>query len=233
MGTLLYLDSWMAIIAKDAGEAVQSRTDRDATVVARWRRTLGDPSLQAAHRIDQPVSGLVILARNTGAFRDIQESFRTGKVTRHYLAVVTTPPEPREGTLEDALLPRGTGSVVVERGTPGSRVARLHYRTMGSTDHHTILLVTLDTGRHHQIRAQLAHRRWHVAGDARYGARRPMRDRSIALHSWFLSLPHPGPLQQTLTLSADLPDTSLWNAVKEGLHAAEEPVHATDAYPAH
>ncbi|SIQ01800.1 23S rRNA pseudouridine1911/1915/1917 synthase [Alkalispirochaeta americana] len=223
MSTLLYLDSWLAVVAKAAGEPVQTRDTRQKTVVATFREALADPGLQPVHRIDQPVSGAVILARTPESFRRIHQSLAEGAIQRRYLAVVTTPPEPAGGVLEDYLLPGGMkgskegNTRVVSQGTPGGRLSTLRYETIGNTRHHTILLVELGTGRQHQIRAQLAHRGWFVLGDARYGARRPLRDRSIALHSWYLAMPHPLFSGQNLICAADLPAQGIWQGVTEAL----------------
>lgn len=223
MSTLLYLDSWLAVVAKEAGEPVQTRDTRQKTVVRAFRDALGDPGLQPVHRIDQPVSGAVVLARTPESFRRIHSSLAEGAVQRRYLAVVTAPPTPAQGVLEDYLVPGGMkgggggNTRVVPAGTPGGRFSTLRYETIGSTRHHTILLIELGTGRQHQIRAQLAHRGWFILGDARYGARRPLKDRSIALHSWYLAMPHPLFPGQELICSADLPARGIWQGVSEAL----------------
>ncbi|TVR70056.1 MAG: RNA pseudouridine synthase [Spirochaetaceae bacterium] len=221
MGTLIYLDSWLAIVAKEAGEPVQTRDSSLKTVVQELRANLGDSRLQPVHRIDQPVSGAVIFARSGEIFSTIHGAIGRGELHRAYLAVVSTPPEPAQGVLRDHLMvpgdsgasgPRTRRTRVVHSDTEGSRQAVLRYETLGRSDHHTVILVELETGRHHQIRAQLAHRGWHVVGDALYGARRPMRDRSIALHAWYVSVPHPV-LPDRITCTADLPATALWKGV--------------------
>lgn len=226
MSVVLYQDSWVIVARKNAGVPVQTRDAGRTTVISELRRQLGDPGLQPVHRIDQPVSGAVIIARSREVFATIHRSLVDGNVCRRYIAVVDTPPDKPSGILEDYLCSgddrrgretaRTTSTRIVPAGVPGSRKARLAYTTVGTTDHHTILLVELETGRHHQIRAQLAHRGWHVVGDARYGARRPMRDRSIALHAWHLSFPHPF-YDGTVDANAPLPETSLWRSVLHGM----------------
>ena len=226
MSTLIYLDSWIAIVAKDAGEPVQTRETSQDTIVKTVRKRLGDSWLQAVHRIDQPVSGAVVLARDKDTFTRLQTAINRGEMHRAYLAVVDSPPVPEEGILEDYLLvadQKGASrserrTRVVSADTPGARHSVLRYRTIGTTDHHTIVLIELQTGRHHQIRAQLANRGSHVVGDALYGARRPMRDRSIALHAWYVSVPHPDTsMNDRVTCTADLPATALWRGVKSAL----------------
>lgn len=210
MSTLVYLDHAMAIICKSAGEPVQTEDPKQRTIVQEWREKLGDTHLQPAHRIDQPVSGLVALSRDPQSFTAVQRGFATDRIVRLYLAVVSTPPVPEQGILEDRILQKGTRSVIGETGKPG----KLQYRTIGKTDHHTILLLRLHTGRHHQIRVQLASRGWHVVGDARYGARRPLSDRSIALHAWRLEMDHPTLTGHRMTFHGDIPAGGLWEAVR-------------------
>jgi 23S rRNA pseudouridine1911/1915/1917 synthase len=238
MSAVLYQDSWVVVARKNAGVPVQTRDKNQQTVLSTLRLQLDDPGLQPVHRIDQPVTGAIILARSREVFTAIHRSLVEGKVCRRYLAVVDTPPENPSGVLEDYLSSSGrpsgknalpgepsggrrptretTGTRIVPAGHTGSRQARLTYTTVGTTDHHTILLVELETGRHHQIRAQLAHRGWHVVGDARYGTRRPMRDRSIGLHAWYLNFPHPI-LHHRVEIFAPLPDAPLWHGVFQGL----------------
>lgn len=211
MSDLIYLDNHIIVCAKHAGEAVASRRRGEPTVITSWRATLGEPTIQSAHRIDQPVSGLLTLVRTKRAAAFYHAAFRDAAVLRHYLAVVAAPPEHDEDTLVDHLSEDSARNRTVVN--PAGKRAALHYRVVGATDHHTVLLVTLESGRHHQIRAQLGARGWYVVGDAKYGARRPMKDRSIALHAWHLQLPHPE-LSMPLSLFAPLPDTPLWRAVQ-------------------
>lgn len=199
----------MVIVSKPAGQPVQSKRDRQETIPAEWRRKLGEP-VQVVHRIDQPVSGLVVLARSRETSARLFGLFADHRVDRTYLAVVDADPPESEATLVDAISvdPRSNRSTLQADG----KESRLSYRRIGSTDHHTVLLVTLETGRHHQIRAQLAAHGMHVLGDAKYGARRPLRDRSIALHAWRIAIPSPY-CRSPITVTAPLPPGSLWRAV--------------------
>lgn len=209
MSTLLYLESSMLIVSKPAGQPVQSKDKRVETVVAEWRQKLDEP-VHAVHRIDQPVSGLVVLARSPETAPSLFAAFKERQVGRTYLAVVDKePPEP-EGDLVDAIVTdaQKNKSTIDARG----KASRLSYRMIGRTDHHSVLLVRLDTGRHHQIRAQLAAHGMHVIGDAKYGARRSLRDRSIALHAWRITVPTVF-CASSITVTAPLPPGSLWRAV--------------------
>lgn len=209
MSTLLYLDSTMIVVAKTSGQPVQSRSRQVETLIAEWRRKLDEP-LQAVHRIDQRVSGLVVLARSRSAAAYLFERFRDKSVRRWYLAVVDAEPPEAEGELVDFIqVDHGSNRSVI-RST--GKESRLFYRQIGRTEHHWVLLVTLDTGRHHQIRVQLAARGMHVLGDTKYGARRPMRDRSIALHAWRMAIPSQW-CARPVVLSAPVPDGSLWRSV--------------------
>lgn len=185
-----------------------------ATLGGHWRTAIGDPSLQPLHRIDQPVSGVVLFARRAGVQASWQAALEGRAVVRQYIAVVSGEPAQKDELL-DTIAPAGGGNrwAVAATGAPGGQEARLAYRLIGRTDHHSVLLVTLQTGRHHQIRVQLAARGLHVVGDAKYGARRALRDRSIALHAWRLTLPHPAD-GAALRISAPLPQGSVWRAVE-------------------
>jgi 23S rRNA pseudouridine1911/1915/1917 synthase len=220
MSRLVYLDSDVLVVDKDAGEAVQGRRPEQKALLVEWRTALGSPRLQPVHRIDQPVPGLLLLARSTEVFTAFQQSLQNGEVAREYLAVVSTPPEPSSGTLEDRISVSGTGN----RSTidPEGKLSVLAYETIGATDHHTVLRIRLRTGRHHQIRVQLAHRGWHVVGDAKYGARRPLRGGGIALLAHTLAFPHPShPV--TITCRAAFPSGRMWEAVAAVVEENEGP----------
>lgn len=217
MAVILYLDSDIVIVSKAAGEAVETKRGDQRSITTSLRETLGDTALQPVHRIDQPVTGLVVYGRRKAAIASFHEQFATGAVLRRYIAIVTQAPDPPEGSLVDQIVVDGSEnrSHIVTDDTKGTaKTARLHYRTVGSTKHHTVLFVTLESGRHHQIRAQFAHRGWHILGDAKYGARRPMRDRSIGLHAREIVFVHPR-LGDTMHVIAPFPSGSLWNAVRE------------------
>jgi 23S rRNA pseudouridine1911/1915/1917 synthase len=209
---LLYLDSDLLILDKAHGEAVQGRRPDQKLLIDYWRSFLRDDGLQPIHRIDQPVGGVVVLARSPEAYAEVQRALQSSSIHRLYIAVLDGRPEPEAGVLENRLAVdrNGNRSVEDEHG----KYARLSYRTIGVTRHHTVVAVTLDTGRHHQIRAQFAARGVHVVGDAKYGARRALKDKSIALNAHMISLPHPTqPLR--LSIRSRFPRTSLWRSVSE------------------
>lgn len=171
------------------------------------------------HRIDRPASGVVLFAKNKKALIALNEQFRTGEVEKTYLVVVQEfPPEPK-GTLTHHLLKDGrtNKSRPVEAETPGAKKAVLDYQLIASSDRYHLLAVTLHTGRHHQIRAQLAAIGCPVKGDVKYGSRRSNKDRSIHLHAWKLSFTHPvSGLRETLV--APLPENDpLWDFFRDNI----------------
>ncbi|MEX2443099.1 MAG: RNA pseudouridine synthase [Alkalispirochaeta sp.] len=214
MSRLVYLDSELLVIDKSSGEAVDGRRAEQKSLVHYWRSFLKEPRLQPVHRIDQPVAGLVLWARRPEIFSLLHDHLQNGRMTREYIAVVDTPPSPESGTLSDRVLVDGTGNR--SRIDPTGKLAELTYETIGKTQHHTILRVRLNTGRHHQIRLQLAHRGWHVVGDVKYGARRPLRDGGIALLAYTLTFPHPvQPVD--IPCRARFPETPFWHAVSSAV----------------
>jgi 23S rRNA pseudouridine1911/1915/1917 synthase len=203
----------MFVVAKPVGQPVQSRDPSAKTLVAEWRARLGT-DVQPIHRIDQPVSGCVVFARDRDGAAPLFAAFQNGTIERTYLAVVTgTPPQERDEIADPiAVDDAGNRSRIDQHG----KIATLSYRMIGQTTHHSILLVRLATGRHHQIRVQLASRGMSVVGDTKYGARRPLRDGGIALHAWRLRIPSQF-TKIPITITAQTPDRSLWRAVDDVL----------------
>jgi 23S rRNA pseudouridine1911/1915/1917 synthase len=177
----------------------------------------GNVYLGIPHRLDRPVSGVVLFARNTKAARRLAEQFHTRQVRKIYWALVEASAEgalpPEEGTWEDWLLKvqdeARTERVAAE--VPGAREARLQFRRLRATADTALLEIEPQTGRMHQIRVQAAGRGWPVLGDFLYGARRPfgppaelLRDRIIALHARSLTFLHPI-RYEPITVTAPLP----------------------------
>jgi 23S rRNA pseudouridine1911/1915/1917 synthase len=160
----------------------------------------GNVYLGIPHRLDRPVSGVVLFARNTKAARRLAEQFQQHQVVKIYWAVVEGNVQPEEGRWEDWLLkrPEEARTERVTPETPGARHAVLAYRRLAVTAGSSLLEVRPETGRMHQIRVQAAGRGWPVRGDAWYKARQPFgppaptpRDRAIALHARSLTFLHP------------------------------------------
>lgn len=218
---ILYEDNHLLIVNKLPGEIVQGDKTGD--------RTLGDEAklyikeryakpgavfLGVAHRLDRPVSGVVVFARTSKALTRLCEMFRTGRVQKTYHAIVGNPPTQPEATLTHWVTrnERQNKSYPHPREIPGSKKAVLDYAVIGHSDRYTLLSVNLHTGRHHQIRCQLAAIGCPVKGDLKYGAPRSNPDGSICLHARHIAFEHPVS-HKPISVTAPYPAaTPLWQA---------------------
>lgn len=154
---------------------------------------------EAAHRIDRPVSGIIVFAKNEKALTALARAFRERRVEKRYLAAVSPAPQDPSGTLRHLIgWNKQRAKAFVGDPDPavrGGKIRRdmkdaaLEYRTLVAGERYAILEISMETGRHHQIRAQLASIGCPIKGDAKYGARRPNPSGLISLHSWRLALP--------------------------------------------
>ena len=156
-------------------------------------RKPGEVFMGIPHRLDRPVSGVVILAKTSKALSRMAQMFKEKEVEKIYHAIVVERPNPESGTLEHYLTrnTKQNKSYVHKKEVPDSKWARLHYRLLASSDHYHLLEVVLETGRHHQIRAQLADMGCVIKGDRKYGARRTNKNGGISLHARSVSFIHP------------------------------------------
>lgn len=195
---ILYEDNHLLVVNKPAGILTQpSGTEQEnlEEICKSWiKKTYGKPGnvfLEAAHRLDKPVSGIVVFARTSKALSRLNESMRAQKFHKIYCAVVEGVLEEAEGVLEHYLIHDDYQSIVVAHGTPQSKLCRLHYRTKEHNGKRSLLEIILETGRYHQIRAQLAASGHPVVGDAKYKSREAYLPNAIALHHSALQFPHP------------------------------------------
>lgn len=153
----------------------------------------GDVFLGIPHRLDRPVSGVVIFAKTSKALSRMALMFKEKEIEKIYHAIVVDLPDPVEGSLEHYLTrnTKQNKSYVHKKEVPNSKWARLHYRILASSDNYHMLEVILETGRHHQIRAQLADMGCVIKGDRKYGARRTNKNGGISLHARSVSFIHP------------------------------------------
>jgi len=188
----------------------------------------GNVYLGIPHRLDRPVSGVVLFARNSKAAGRLAEQFQNRQVRKVYWSVVEGQVEPMQGEWQDWLMkvPEEARSICVPPDALGAREARLRYRVLELGDAHTLLEIELETGRMHQIRVQAAERGWPVLGDVQYGAKRAFgppaalpRDALIALHARSLTFLHPL-RYEPITLTAPLPEH--WKAVVSSSSRLEE-----------
>ncbi len=197
---VLYEDNHLLIVNKEAGEIVQGDKTGDESLIDILKQYLkakydkpGNVFLGVVHRLDRPVSGVVVFAKTSKALSRMNDLFRADAVRKTYHAIVESPPTQSEGTLVHFLKKneQQNKSYPVASGTQGAKRAELSYRIIGQSDHYTLLEVQLKTGRHHQIRCQLSTNRTIIRGDLKYGARRSNPDGSICLHARSISFTHP------------------------------------------
>ena len=219
---VIYEDNHIIVVAKRSGEIVQGDKsgDRPLTedVKAYLKEQYAKPGLVflgVVHRLDRPVSGLVVFARTSKALSRLNEMFRNGSIHKTYWALVQTPPPAEEGELIHWLTrnERQNKSYAYRNEVPGSKKAVLRYRVIGQTDRYTLLEIQLLTGRHHQIRCQLAAMGCPIRGDLKYGAPRSTPDGSISLLARSIEFVHPVS-KEIIRLEAPLPEDSLWQALK-------------------
>lgn len=219
---VIYEDNHIIVVAKRSGEIVQGDKsgDRPLTedVKAYLKEKYAKPGLVflgVVHRLDRPVSGLVVFARTSKALSRLNEMFRNGSIHKTYWALVQTPPPAEEGELIHWLTrnERQNKSYAYRNEVPGSKKAVLRYRVIGQTDRYTLLEIQLLTGRHHQIRCQLAAMGCPIRGDLKYGAPRSNPDGSISLLARSIEFVHPVS-KEIICLEAPLPEDSLWQALK-------------------
>ncbi|MEA5110431.1 Ribosomal large subunit pseudouridine synthase C [bioreactor metagenome] len=197
---ILFEDNHLLIINKRPGEIVQGDKTGDAPLVDQLKLYLkekynkpGAVFLGLVHRLDRPVSGAVIFAKTSKSLSRLTRMVKEREITKIYWAVVDRVPEPEEGLLVNYLIKneRQNKSFPSEEHTPGAKRAELCYKHIASGKTYHLLEISLLTGRHHQIRAQLALAGCHIKGDLKYGAARSNPGGSISLHARLLDFIHP------------------------------------------
>ena len=174
--------------------------------------------LNAVHRIDRPVSGVVVFARTSKALTRLNEQFRSKEVKKTYWAIVKNRPAVESATLEDYIRrdAQKNKSYVCKKDAKDAKLARLSYRMIASSDNYYLLEIDLHTGRHHQIRCQLANLGCPIKGDLKYGAERSNKDGGISLHARSIEFTHPVS-KETITIVAPVPNDNLWNALSQNV----------------
>ena len=222
---ILYEDNHLIIVNKRSGEITQGDNSGDEPLPEKIKAYIkdkydkpGNVYLGVVHRLDRPVSGLVLFAKTSKALSRMNTLFREDKVKKTYHAIVENPPRENEGTLRHWLKKNEAQnkSYIVPKGTAGAKEAILHYRRLGDSDRYTLLEVDLETGRHHQIRTQLSGMGCIIKGDLKYGAKRSNPDGSISLHARRISFVHPF-TREEITVTAPYPDSdNLWKHFAHG-----------------
>ena len=216
---VLYEDNHIIVVYKESGEIVQGDKTGDkplSETIKAWIKEKyaksGNVFLGVVHRLDRPVSGLVVFAKTSKALSRLNDMFRKGEVKKTYWAMVQTPPAEPEGTLTNWLVrnEKQNKSYAYDHEVPNAKKAILKYKTVGQTEHYTLLEVNLLTGRHHQIRCQLSAIGCPIKGDLKYGARRSNPDGSISLLSRTVEFIHPVS-KEYISVVSPLPAEKVWD----------------------
>lgn len=219
---ILYEDNHIIAVNKQCCELVQGDSTGDTTLSDKIKKYLatkynkpGDVFLGVVHRLDRPVSGVVLFARTSKALGRLNTMFREKQISKKYIAVVRNRPPAEEGELMHYLKKneKQNKSYAYDREVKGSKEALLSYKLASRTDRYYVLEVDLHTGRHHQIRCQLAKAGCPVKGDLKYGFPRSNNDGSISLHAWKLSFVHPVK-KDKIEITAPLPGGDIWSKIK-------------------
>jgi 23S rRNA pseudouridine1911/1915/1917 synthase len=220
---ILFEDNHLLVYNKQAGDIVQGDKTGDEPLSERLKLYIkekyhkpGNVFLGVVHRIDRPVSGAVIFARTSKALTRLNGMLKDGTMQKTYWAIVKQCPPQASGHLVHYMTrnEKQNKSYVSETEKPLSKKAELYYTLIGQSDRYYLLEVQLVTGRHHQIRAQLAHIGCPVRGDLKYGYPRSNPDGSIHLHARRIRFDHP--VKETvLTVEAPPPEERVWNLFRE------------------
>lgn len=216
---VLYEDNHIIVVYKQSGEIIQGDKTGDkplSETIKAWIKEKcakpGNVFLGVVHRLDRPVSGLVVFAKTSKALSRLNDMFRNGEVKKTYWAMVQTAPDVPEATLTNWLVrnEKQNKSYAYDHDVPNAKQAILKYKTIGHTERYTLLEINLLTGRHHQIRCQLAAIGCPVKGDLKYGARRSNPDGSISLLSHKVEFIHPVS-KEKIVVTSPLPAEKVWD----------------------
>ena len=229
--TVLYEDNHIIAVNKTCNEIVQGDKTGDTplseTVKAYIKEKYNKPGevfLGVPHRLDRPTSGVVLFARTSKALTRLNEMFKEKSklstvncqlsIKKTYWAIVQGAPKEPEARLENWLTRNEAQnkSYIAKPGTKDAKQAVLSYKTLVRGEHYTLLEINLETGRHHQIRCQLAAIGCPVKGDLKYGAKRSNPDGGICLHARQIEFVHPVS-KQNICITAPVPDDALWRAL--------------------
>lgn len=232
--TVLYEDNHIIAVNKTCNEIVQGDKTGDtplsetvkAYIKVKYNKP-GEVFLGITHRLDRPTSGVVLFARTSKALARLNEMFKeksqisNGKspITKTYWAIVQGAPKQPEARLENWLVKNESQnkSYIVKPHIKGAKQAILNYKTLVRGENFTLLEVDLETGRHHQIRCQLAAIGCPIKGDLKYGAKRSNPDGGICLHARQIAFIHPVS-KEPICITAPTPEDSLWQQLSASVH---------------
>jgi len=222
---ILFEDNHLLIVNKAPGEICQGDKTGDEPLPEKLKAFLkqrdekpGNVFLGVVHRLDRPVSGVVILAKTSKALERMNAQIRDRELEKTYWAIVPKRPDPAEGRLEHWLIKdqANNRSKIVRENTSGAKLAILNYSLRASLERYHLVEVSLETGRHHQIRVQLAAIGCPIRGDLKYGSKRSNDDGSVSLHAARLRFVHPV-RKETIEVTAPPPPDPLWKLFVKAL----------------
>ena len=217
---VVYEDNHLIIVSKKTGEIVQGDKTGDTPLSETVKQYIkeayakpGNVFLGVVHRLDRPVSGLALFARTSKALPRLNTMFANGDIHKTYWAIVKNQPPRQSGTLTHWIVrnEKQNKSYAYDHEVPNSKKAVLDYKVIGRSDNYYLLEVILHTGRHHQIRCQLAKMGCPIKGDLKYGSPRSNPDGSISLLSRKMEFVHPVSKKE-IVVEAPLPDDNLWKS---------------------
>ena len=215
---ILFEDNHLLIINKRPGELSQLDKTGDNSVLEKYKLYLkkkhnkkGNVFLGLVNRLDRPTSGVLILAKTSKALSRMNKMLVERKILKKYIAVVEKKPIRKKNTLINFLKKnqKQNKSYIVDETTKDSKKAILHYTTLKELDNYSLLEISLETGRHHQIRVQLSNIGCSIKGDLKYGSKRSNSDKSICLHANEISFIHPVSKNE-IKIKANTPQNNIW-----------------------
>jgi len=215
---VIYEDNHLIAVNKASGDITQGDKTGDEPLPEKIKRWLaekykkeGNVFCGVIHRLDRPTSGLVIFSKTSKALSRMNELFKKQDIEKVYWAIVETKPKANSGSLRDFLKKNKeqNKSYSVKEGTPEAKESVLDYQLIAQSDRYFLLEVRPKTGRHHQIRTQLANIGSIIKGDVKYGAKRSNKDGSISLHARSVNFIHPVK-KEPIEITAKVPNDPLW-----------------------
>lgn len=220
---VIYEDNHIILVCKASSEIVQGDKTGDRPLSENIKQYIkdkynkpGNVFLGVTHRLDRPVSGLVLFARTSKALSRLNEMFKNKDIKKTYWAIVKNRPPALSGELTHWLVrnEKQNKSYAYDKEVKNSKKAILDYKIIGQSERYFLLEINLQTGRHHQIRCQLAKMGCPIKGDLKYGAERSNPDGSICLHARKIEFVHPVS-KEYLSFEAPVPDSTLWKSFKQ------------------
>lgn len=217
---ILFEDNHIIVVNKKTGDLVQGDKTGDAPLsdilkdfIKKKYSKPGNVYLGVVHRLDRPTTGIVIFAKTSKALERLNKMLREKSINKTYWAIVKNKPSKTSDTLVNYLRknPKNNKATVFNKETKDTKKAILHYKTIKSLDNYHLLEIDLETGRHHQIRAQLSNINCPIKGDLKYGFNRSNKDAGIHLHARKINFVHPVS-KELIEIIAPTPKDPIWDA---------------------